>query len=301
MPRRQIIAEKLFKILAIIGRPFGGFRPHRLVHKLSKIAYEGKPPKPEEFQWYKDHYGLLLKLHPYFLIDREIIAFGSYEPRLQKFISKNITPGMVCIDVGANIGAVSLHLALQTSKTGMVYAFEPLPSNARRLREHTRKNELDSCLKICDSALSDKNSELELLVALPSHPNQGMASLVEYTHGDLIERVTVKSETLDSFCASNQISRLDFIKVDIQGAEPLFLEGARKTLQTLKPKLIMEVAPSSMGSTGYTSNNFLSLTESLGYNAFLLGASGQKTKKLSAETTPPTFGSGNVLFEPKEI
>lgn len=294
----ELLARNLFGIIAALGRPIGGVRPRRLAHRLSQLGYGRTPPNAEDYRWYTDRHGLRMRLHPYFLIDREVIAFGAYELPLQRFIQKTILPGMVCMDVGANIGAVSLHLALRTGPEGKVFAFEPVPANAARLRENCQRNNLCNWLQVVEVALSDQNASLALLIASAAHSNQGMGSLVEVDHGDLCHQISVESQTLDSFCETNSVGRLDFIKVDIQGAEPLFIQGAKQTLRRLKPTLVMEVAPSSMGATGFASNDLIALMESLGYSAFLLDSKGTKKSVLSAQFTPPGFTAGNVLFEP---
>ncbi len=293
------LAKGLFSLAASVGRPMGGIRPHRIVHGLCKLAYGDRAPGPEEFRWYSDGYGLQMKLHPYYLIDREIIAFGGYELPLQRYIEKNIQPGYVCLDVGANIGAVALHLAQCVGTAGKVYGFEPVPGNADRIREHATRNSFNDRMQVVQCALSDTNAELELLIAAPSHVNQGMGSLVEIDHGDLTSKIQVKSLTLDSFCEQNTVTRIDFIKVDIQGAEPLFLAGAQQTLARLSPRLIMEVAPSSLSSTGYSSKDLLVHMESLGYSAYSLKVDGVRGDRLTAAACHPDFTAENVLFEPQ--
>ncbi len=293
------IAQSLFHIVAKAGRPFGGIRPHRLAHQLSQLAYGKHPPSAADYRWYADRHGLLMKLHPYYLIDREIIAFGAYELPLQKFIANNIRPGMICMDVGANMGAMALHLALRVGDVGKVYAFEPVPANVQRLREHAARNSFIDQLEIVESALSDVDGTLELLIAPATHVNQGMGSLVEIEHRDLTSKINVQVQRLDSFCEQRALTELDFIKVDIQGAEPLFLAGARRTLKELRPRMVMEVAPSSLTAGGFNSKDLLAHMESLGYSAFALTKTGEIGSRLMAKDCSPTFSAENVLFEPQ--
>ena len=293
----QVLASKLFHIVASLGRPFGGIRPHRIAHRLSQIAYRNKTPSEADFRWYADRHGLMMKLHPYYLIDREIIAFGGYELPLQRFIEKHIHSGMICMDVGANMGAIALHLTKRVGVLGQVYGFEPVPANAQRLREHAAKNSFADRLQVVECALSDTDASFELLVASPAHVNQGMGSLVEVDNGELKNKIVVQAFRLDSFCDANSLTKVDFIKVDIQGAEPLFLTGAQETLRRMRPRLVMEVAPSSLSSSGYSSRDLLSRMEILGYNAFALKSSGEKGSRLTAESCSPNFTAENVLFE----
>lgn len=301
MSLTQKIARQLFQLLAAAGRPFGGIRPHRLAHQLSQVAFGGRVPTAAEFRWYSDAQGLMLKLHPYYLIDREIIAFGGYELPLQRFIKKNIRSGMICMDVGANMGAMALHMALRVGETGKVFAFEPLPTNAQRLREHSIRNGFENRLHLLQIALSNADGDLEFLAAPTSHVNQGMGSLVEIDHGDLTARIVVQARRLDTFCISQSIKKLDFVKVDIQGAEPHFLAGARQTLAHLRPRLVMEVAPSGLSSSGHTSQDLLSQMEALGYHAYVIKPSGDKGIRLTAAQCSPGFTAESVLFEPQTI
>lgn len=293
----ELVARNLFEIVAAIGRPIGGVRPHRLAHRLSQIAYGKTPPRADQYRWYTDRHGLKMRLHPYFLIDREIIAFGTYELPLQRFIEKNIRPGMVCMDVGANMGAMTLHLALRVGESGQVFAFEPVPTNAQRLREHVAGNGFDNRVHVLENALSDADATMQFAIASQAHVNQGMGSLVEVDHADLTKQITVQSLRLDSFCQAQSLSQLDFIKVDIQGAEPLFLAGAVETIRRLRPRIIMEVASSSLGSGGCSSRDLLSKMSGLGYSAFTLKKSGDRGIRLDADTCPPDFTAENVLFE----
>lgn len=293
----RLLACKLFDIVASVGRPIGGVRPRRLAHYLSHRGYGQSAPTPDDFRWYRDRHGIQMRLHPYFLIDREIIAFGAYELSLQRFIDRSIHDGMVCMDVGANIGAVALHLAQRVGANGRVYGFEPVPENARRLNENVLKNSMQDRVRVVQSALSDADSTLSLSVAAATHANQGMGSLVEIDHGDLINTISVRSARLDSFCAAESLTRLDFIKVDIQGAEPLFLAGAQRTLETFRPRVVMEVAPSSLKSTGYSSRELLANMESIGYAAWTLTSAGTLGSRLTASACDPQFTAENVVFE----
>jgi hypothetical protein len=155
-------------------------------------------------------------------------------------------------------------------------------------------------VQIIESALSDIDGSLEFLIASAAHVNQGMGSLVEVDHGDLNERIMVQSQSLDRFCQTNDLKRIDFIKVDIQGAEPLFIQGSRQTLQRFKPQLIMEVAPSSLMATSTRSNELIARMESFGYEAYLLANSGKIDTRIRAEMTAPDFTAENVLFRPSD-
>jgi hypothetical protein len=78
-------ARLLFWCLALAGRPFGGVRPRRLIHWLGSVAFT-RAPHESEFRWFRDRWKNRLLLHPYFFLDRQIIAFGAYDYPLHTFI-----------------------------------------------------------------------------------------------------------------------------------------------------------------------------------------------------------------------
>src|SRR5687768_15903771 len=108
MDTSKLISRIVFNLVSNTTRSFGGIRPRRLMHYVGDLAYQSDTPSTDEHQWYSDRYGLAFRLHPRYFIDRNIISFGIYDPRLHEFISREIKPGMVCFDVGAHIGTVSL-------------------------------------------------------------------------------------------------------------------------------------------------------------------------------------------------
>jgi len=291
----------MFNALSAIGRPFGGVRPRRVLHFLARAGYSGALPARAEFRWVRDRDGSELLLHPFFLIDRSIIAFGSYDAPLQNFLAREISVGMTCIDVGANIGAAALPMARRVRESGRVVCFEPVPHIAERLRQNSTKNRLTDIITVHQVALTDRVGVGEMAIPPSDHTNQGMGSLVERSYGDLTKSISVKCQTLDSFIKDHPLTRLDFLKVDIQGAEPLFLKGAQNTLNQFAPMIAMELAPSSLASSGYSSRDVIAMMEHLGYSAWTLSNSGKRSTRLSAATCPDAYSADNVLFERRAL
>ena len=124
----------------------------------------------------------------HFLLDYQIIAFGAYDPALHLFLENFVTPGMVCFDVGANIWAVSLHLASLTGPNGKVFfCFEPVPYLFRRLQMNTEHSRHPAILDIRQLALSDANGKSVFHMAKASCRNQGMGSLVNDDDPSIVE------------------------------------------------------------------------------------------------------------------
>lgn len=263
------IVRRLFWALCAVGKPFGGIRPRRVYHWLARVGF-----LQPNLAWHQSIWGYELELSPYYYIDRMILFAGCYEAPLHRFLRRHIKPGMVCMDVGANIGDLAVHMGVLVGQEGTVYAFEPADCPRERLMRNLAKNGLTKVVRVHSVALSDKNGTRAFAVADDALPNQGMGSLVN-TASEGMSRVTqVRCQTLDDFVSRNNIKSLDIVKVDIQGAEPLFLRGASATLQRLRPWLLMEVSQADLGCAGSSAAELLATLKELGYGVHYLRDSG---------------------------
>src|SRR6185295_9346680 len=141
----------LFQLLCLIGKPFGGIRPRRIYDYVGRRAY----PTPE-FSWRRNRWGSELCLSPSFHIDRNIIAFGCYDLDLHRLLERLVRPEMICLDVGANLGEMTLQMAQKTGAGGRVYAFEPFPAAYERLKNHIQRNSLEKIVRAFPLALSNR-------------------------------------------------------------------------------------------------------------------------------------------------
>ncbi|HEY5743249.1 MAG TPA: FkbM family methyltransferase [Terrimicrobiaceae bacterium] len=292
---RQPSARAAFWLAVAFGRPFGGIRPRRFVHWLAAHAYGSADPRPDEFQWRRDRWGNSFLLHPHFLLDCQIIAFGAYDPALHRFLRSAVRPGMVCFDVGANIGAVSLHLASLAGPAGKVFCFEPAPHIFQRLKTNAEHSRYAAVLDARQLALSDANGTSVLHVARTSARNQGMGSLVNDDHPHLSSDVEVPTMTLNEFCRVEAVSRIDFIKMDVQGAEPLVLRGGRDVLTRHQPDLMIEISPYDLGLGGWTGRDLVALLEDLNYRCFPLLENGRLGPEICSDSIASNSSWENVF------
>lgn len=152
-----------------------------------------------------------------------------------------ITPGMVVIDVGANIGYFSLLASTLVGSGGCVHAFEPDPVNCGLLRKNVRMNHASN-IKVVQAALSNNDEPLQLFL---NSDNKGDHRIWEAT-GEARTRISVKAMTLDQYL--NKTGTVPkFIKIDVQGAEGYVLEGMKETLaQSALSYLILEFWPEAL-------------------------------------------------------
>lgn len=163
---------------------------------------------------------------------------GTYEIDLQQAVSDFVKPGTVGYDVGANIGYISLILAKQVGSKGTVIAFEPLPENQDRFRKQLKLN-LDAQIQLVPMAVGETTGKKEFLV----HISGGMGKISGASGRDTQyqDTIEVESTTLDDFIFKEGNPQPHVVKIDIEGAEGLALEGAGKLISKVKPLFIIEL------------------------------------------------------------
>ena len=139
----------------------------------------------------------------------------------------------VFIDAGGFIGDSALVLQEYTDK--QIYSFEVNPSNVELFKRSVELNHLSSKVTLVEKALWSRKTSLEFNLS-------GSASSLEKLHGIFYEPETIKVPTisLDRFVRENQLE-VGLIKVDLEGAESEFLRGARHTIKTQKPVLLLSI------------------------------------------------------------
>lgn len=175
-----------------------------------------------------------LKVHidTHYPIEREMLS-GVYDPQTVAVIDRFVKPGDFCLDVGANVGAISLALARRVGLTGKVFAFEPGPELFRRLLRNLELNPaLKSVVSALNLGLSDKEGNL---FWTEDRHNPGNAGCLGESSGK-----PVAGTTIDRFFRDHTLHRLDFVKVDVEGMEYEVLQGGLETWKTFRPILYFE-------------------------------------------------------------
>ena len=153
---------------------------------------------------------------------------GSYEHQKQQLFRKEVNPGDIVYDVGANAGFYTLLASVLVGDKGHVYAFEPLPGNVRNLRKHLEMNRVTNCMVI-DAAVSSSDGEAMF------DPSADRFT----AHLSPAGCVPVRTVALDTLVSQGKILPPDFIKIDIEGAEYDCLKGCAQTIQTFHPIIFL--------------------------------------------------------------
>jgi FkbM family methyltransferase len=153
---------------------------------------------------------------------------GRWEKKSQLVYQRSIFKDFIVFDLGANYGIHSMLYSKLVGDKGKVFAFEPLEGNIADIREHIRLNGIRN-IEIVQEAVSDKSGTAEFKVA--NHRGQGSLIGIGRQTGELVK---VPTNSLDNFCTAHNIYP-DFIKIDIEGAEGLALEGFNRGVAVSYP------------------------------------------------------------------
>lgn len=203
----------------------------------------------------------------------QIFWYGYYSRDIVLLIDRILRPGMVVFDVGANIGEITMTAARRVGSTGRVYSFEPMATLHSRLTGHLGLNGLHQVTPIA-KGLSDRIGSATIFRAEAPFKDgtrhDGLGTLYP-TEARGVAAGEIELTTLDQFCSDAKVARIDFIKIDVEGAELAVLKGGLESLKRFRPYLIVEVQPDTASSAGYKSEDIISLLESAGYTFFVIG------------------------------
>jgi FkbM family methyltransferase len=189
-----------------------------------------------------------------------------YEPEVTSLLGKFVRPGDIVFDIGANFGWYSTMFAQKLGTASKVYAFEPVPPTFGRLNEHIKLNHLENLIIPNRIALSDRVGQAKMhLFKGRSH---ALASLDPQGESDY-EIFEAPLVTLDIFLEENQLTHIDFAKIDVEGNELMVLKGASKILSSSNaPILMVEINNDTFASFNYNAEQIWNCLKMFGYDTF---------------------------------
>jgi len=199
-------------------------------------------------------------------IDLSLFLFGSFQRHVLDTIRRLVPPEGVLLDVGANIGAVTLPASAYL-REGHVYAFEPTDYAFEKLRLNIALNPaLASRITAVQSFLAESVSSSSDLVAYSSWPVAGPGGGEGHPiHKGVAKESTCGQTTLDEFIRERQLPVISLIKIDTDGHEFSVLSGATSCLRDLRPVVIFEACEYLMRPPRPTFHDFERLFADAGY------------------------------------
>lgn len=206
-------------------------------------------------------------------INRLLINYNrTFEYDLLMRFMELVKDDFVILDVGANVGLYSLLAGKYGNVNGHTYAFEPQSNTFKNLKENIKLNNLTNSISAYNYACSDHDQMIRL-------ENNNSTAFHDYndmfTHiSGAVDEGDVQAVRLDGFIANEGIEKIDFVKIDIEGAELLCLKGATKMLKEHKPILFFEGYEKNCERFGYSLMELLEFIRSYDY----------KIKQVNSET-----------------
>jgi len=234
----------------------------------------------------KDSIKLIAKYPDKRIIPIEILNFSYYEREALDFLKKVINPESVMFDIGGNVGWYTINL--KKEKPGLiVYTFEPIPKTFTILKENCLLNNI-STENLYNIGFSDEDKEVEFYFYPEGSGNSSMVNLTENP-----DVVVVKSlvQKIDTFIQKKNIN-VDFIKIDVEGAELFVLKGGLETIRKDTPVIFTEMLRKWSLKFNYHPNEIIELLKIIGYKCFILQNERLREFYLMDESTTDT----NFIF-----
>ena len=222
---------------------------------------------------------------------------NKFDPEVRK-LSPFIPPNAVVFDVGANHGRFAKALAKIHDGSCSVFAFEPLEYNYTLAKSVLSgfKN-----VKLFPVALSNKTGEERLYVPVrksskrinhvtPHMGKSGCENQFDSNEKKQVYWTTIQTNTLDAVVSSENLTQLDFIKIDVEGAESLVLAGGVKSIQKFHPVIYSEVCGHHTRKFGVSPIDSIKILLDLGYCPHLITENGIQKTQIGDDSR------GNFLF-----
>lgn len=207
-----------------------------------------------------DVHGHRMYLDP-LMESKHLYATGIYEPDVVRSLEAHIKPGAVVVDLGAHVGFYTLLAASLVGPRGRVYAFEPQVEVRRVLARNVVLNGYEGSCRILPYAVADTTANRTLFVT--SHQSD-QSSL--FAGNNVSEKAIVETVSLDEFFAAEGWPSVDFVKIDVEGAERLVLEGMRElSARSPQLKLVMEYGTDLARRAGYSGQELANVLLELGF------------------------------------
>lgn len=235
------------------------------------------------------------------LLQRNVYLFGVWEPGISRWVASHLREGDVVVDVGANVGYLSLLAARRVGPRGAVVAFEPVPSIVRALHENLALNDVD-WVRVEPVIASDTTGSAEIFRGDPG--NLGLSATAP-------GRGRVSEGHVDVVRAADRIDedlwpRIRLVKVDTEGDDLRALRGLEPVLSAMPSgaAALVEITPDELRDRGSTPEEIVELLRASGFSQMMAIENrydvdfyvDQPSTAPAALTAVPSSGQTDVVF-----
>lgn len=187
---------------------------------------------------------------------QETVFFhGEFEVPITEMTRELVDVGDTCLDIGANYGWYTTLFASVVKESGQVHSFEPVPVTFAELKRNHELMGSPANVKINNVAVGDEPGTITLNFFEGEPTGHASIATKGAAPSDSFECEMI---TVDSYLEKNQIRKVDFVKVDIEGAELMMLKGAKSLFANGKlPIILMEMALAQSSNFGYLPNDLI--------------------------------------------
>ncbi len=204
-------------------------------------------------------------------LDHQLLH-NEFERMETKFVTRLLRRDMTVVDAGAHHGLYTLLASKRVGWDGRVIAIEPSPRECARLEKHLRLNRCSNT-ELVTCALGEDPGEAELYLVDGMH--DWCNSLQPPSVDEPVRTVRVPVRRLDDVLAESGVTKVDFMKLDVEGAELSVLYGAMKLLhRESRPAILAEVQDSRTEAWGYPAREIIQFLIRMDYSWFAIAAKG---------------------------
>ena len=201
-------------------------------------------------------------------ISKSIYVYDNFENINRLFWGSLIKPGMNVIDIGANWGVYSTAARRLVGENGMLMSFEPNKVEFEKLKENLKLNKFNQKnITLINSAVGDEEGTAEFFI--PPNYKGAYGSMGRPKINEDCKVVKVPVVTMDDVLKKHGVSKVDVIKIDVEGAEIKVLHGMKKTLDAQSPVILMEVSDKRTEVFGYKAKELCVFLADMGYSLYL--------------------------------
>jgi len=244
----------------------------------------------------RDGYAMVPRSEPVFAVMVANATSEGLEPGTRRVLQALIEPGMVVADVGANVGLLTLACAVATGPTGRVYAFEPEAGPRSQLEKTRHLNGL-RWVEVSACAVGAQTEVKTFNVS----PVIGHSSLYALPVEDGVGReVSVQVTKLDDVVEKG--SRLDVVKIDVEGAELDVLAGMSRLLsENAEIAIVAEYGPSHLARIGIAPKAWLGAFKDAGFEAYQIAEPTGVCRKVTAQDLKDVISVNLAFVRPRSL
>ncbi len=218
----------------------------------------------------------------------ELYFLEDKHPFESEVLKGQIKKGDVVLDIGAYVGYYTMLASKIVGDEGKIFAFEPDPENFKNLEINIKKNNCHN-VELVKAAVCDKTGSMKLYL------NKSDRSENTLYGSNIEDSITVKTIKLDDYF-KNRDNRVNFIKIDIEGAERRAFEGMEFILEKNRQiKIFTEINPRALENSGFSAKDYVQLLIGMGFSLYKINESQKKVEIISVDSLVESFSDNSYI------